>query len=74
MKLNACHKHKNSNLSLLLALEDQGWTIDIWGNAKRTTEEGKLWRWKFQHHTIRIETQIILNNRKSWLRKDTIKY
>lgn len=61
-------------MTMLTELEDQGWTIDKWGNAKLTHDNGKVLRWKFQHHTIRVEVQVELNGRKEWLRLETIKY
>lgn len=60
-------------MTMLIELEDQGWSIDRWGNAKIELEDG-IRRMKFQHHTIRIEKQIVLGNKKSWLRMKTVKY
>ena len=79
MKLHACQKHKIANMVLINELEDQGWHIDRWGYAQKTTyhgiqDEPTRWRWKFQHHSIRVEKQIKLNKNPEWLRIRSITY
>ena len=79
MILHACQKHKISNMELITELEDQGWHIDRFGYAQKTTAGWFLdvpvqWRWKFQHHSIRVERQIKLNKNPEWLRIRSITY
>jgi hypothetical protein len=79
MKLNACNKYKESNKALLEGLKAKGWEIDRFGHAKRETD-GKLYRYKFQHHTIRFEVQVVhaadryIPESREWVRIKTLKY
>jgi len=79
-KLNACAKHQESNKRILRGLVLQGYSVDRFGHAKKTVEDGRVYRYKFQHHTIRYEVQV--NHAataynpasKEWLRLETLKY
>lgn len=78
-KLNACAKHQASNERILRGLVLQGYSVDRFGNAKKTVADGKVYRYKFQHHTVRYEVQVIQSQNggkvtKSWLRLKTLKY
>ena len=79
MKLNACNKYKDANKAMLIGLKAKGWDIDRFGHAKRETD-GKLYRYKFQHHTIRFEVQVVhaadryIPESKEWVRIKTFDY
>ena len=79
-KLNACTKHQASNERILRGLVLQGYSVDRFGHAKKTTTDGKIYRYKFQHHTIRFEIQVnhaatsYGKASKEWLRLKTLKY
>jgi len=79
-KLNACAKHQASNERILRGLVLQGYSVDRFGNAKKTASNGRVYRYKFQHHTIRYEVQVnhdaTAYNKasKEWLRLKTLKY
>lgn len=79
-KLNACEKHKASNERILRGLVAQGYSVDRFGNAKKTLENGRVYRYKFQHHTVRYEVQVnheasqYPKASKSWVRLKTLKY
>ena len=90
MKLHSCEKHKIANMVLINELEHQGWHIDKWGYAQKTVYIGikdvpVRYRWKFQHHSIRLERRIklfdtiredgtIAKHKPEWLRIRTLKY
>jgi len=79
MKLNASDCYKKANENLLNKLVAIGWTVDNFGHAKKTID-GKVYRYKFQSHTIRYEIQVIHEATryspmsKSWVRIRTYEY
>lgn len=79
MKLNASKSYKTANENLLNKLAGKGWTIDRFGHAKKTVD-GKVYRYKFQAHTIRFEVQVnhpasqYSPASKSWVRIKSLKY
>jgi len=78
-KLNACAKYQASNERILRGLVLQGYSVNRFGHAKKT-KNGKVYRYKFQHHTVRYEVQVCHSATKyspaskEWVRLKTLKY
>jgi len=54
-----------SVVDLQTLLKKQGWEEDKFGRLKLESPEGKIYRWKFQKISFRLEVQI----KKEWSKK-----
>jgi len=55
MTLKQRQEHQNNIIRTLIM---HGWSVDRWGNYKKTSETGKDYRVKIQKTSMRLETKV----------------